>query len=520
MQTTLKRKVEESDDSDISEATDDFLNISSKGNIDIAIKVLHFLSHDIELFRSKELKDFRKAIFPLLELQSSKHFELDMMMPNNETKLTKQDISITIKLVLYLQNNLNIFNSLDFKSFRRAMHPIALACFPKKKANILDNKEKLSNKISTSLQSKQYPNALIFLYEMINSGDDIPKLGTLQRWVRYCDVKEIYIEGVPSSSTSINDSNSTRNMSLLLLDAVLRVMQLRDNSSIFNYDKYHVPSKASINRYPYFAAPKDKMFSDKGEVKLEDLHFIDSTEFLDKHVQVLSSIPGIERRPSSKFDLNIYSVMPNTIRFDNPIASGFDVPNLISTKALTNVLSIFECKQFIKIAEKIGFSPDSVDGIDNIIWIADSPLLATLYNRVKHLLPNRIQNKCLKGLNARWRFFRYYPGSTYRPHIDGSWVCSGINDKGKLVEDLYGDRISRLTFLVYLNDDFDGGETTFFLPSMSNQVGVIDARSIRPQTGAVLVFPHGDSIGTLVHEGSSVTKGVKYVIRTDVMYEK
>jgi hypothetical protein len=41
---------------------------------------------------------------------------------------------------------------------------------------------------------------------------------------------------------------------------------------------------------------------------------------------------------------------------------------------------------------------------------------------------------------------------------------SGVVD-GKLAYDLYGDRWSRFTFLIYLNDDFDGGATTFYTPS-------------------------------------------------------
>ena len=36
---------------------------------------------------------------------------------------------------------------------------------------------------------------------------------------------------------------------------------------------------------------------------------------------------------------------------------------------------------------------------------------------------------------------------------------------GKLAYDVYGDRWSRFTFLIYLNDDFDGGATTFYTPS-------------------------------------------------------
>ena len=61
---------------------------------------------------------------------------------------------------------------------------------------------------------------------------------------------------------------------------------------------------------------------------------------------------------------------------------------------------------------------------------------------------------------------------------------------------------SLLTFMLYLNEDFEGGETLF-------QNGVI----IRPQTGMILVFRH-----TLYHEGAAVTRGRKYVLRSDIMF--
>ena len=41
---------------------------------------------------------------------------------------------------------------------------------------------------------------------------------------------------------------------------------------------------------------------------------------------------------------------------------------------------------------------------------------------------------------------------------------------------------------------------------------------VRPRTGAALVFPHGDSLGALLHEGSAVAAGAKYVVRTDVLF--
>lgn len=77
------------------------------------------------------------------------------------------------------------------------------------------------------------------------------------------------------------------------------------------------------------------------------------------------------------------------------------------------------------------------------------------------------------------------------------------------------DSLKFYTYLVYV--DFEGGSTTFFLPAIG-QLGEIETRSVEPRQGSVLVFPHGDSEYSLVHEGSAVTSGTKYVIRTDVLY--
>jgi hypothetical protein len=38
------------------------------------------------------------------------------------------------------------------------------------------------------------------------------------------------------------------------------------------------------------------------------------------------------------------------------------------------------------------------------------------------------------------------------------------------------------------------------------QVGVLDARSVVPVQGNVMVFPHGGTKGSLVHEGSAVVQ--------------
>jgi hypothetical protein len=47
----------------------------------------------------------------------------------------------------------------------------------------------------------------------------------------------------------------------------------------------------------------------------------------------------------------------------------------------------------------------------------------------------------------------------------------------------------------------------------------MNAYPVKPIAGCALVFPHGDTKGSLLHEGSPVGEGGgKYVIRTDVLY--
>ncbi len=55
--------------------------------------------------------------------------------------------------------------------------------------------------------------------------------------------------------------------------------------------------------------------------------------------------------------------------------------------------------------------------------------------------------------------------------------------------------------MLYLNDGFEGGSTQF------------PWDKIKPVEGMALVFPH-----RLLYQGSKVASGVKYVLRTDVMY--
>lgn len=120
----------------------------------------------------------------------------------------------------------------------------------------------------------------------------------------------------------------------------------------------------------------------------------------------------------------------------------------------------------------------------------DADLAALLYERVKSTLPPRVMGMSPVGANERFRCYRYKPGHVFRAHLDGSFVR---NEHER----------SLLTFMVYLNAVERGGETAFL---------DIDTRVI-PKPGRALLFQH-----RLLHEGSLVEAGIKYVLRSDIMF--
>ena len=242
----------------------------------------------------------------------------------------------------------------------------------------------------------------------------------------------------------------------------------------------------------------------------------------EHHVVLLEKAE--ERTPQNNFDLYLWGTEPGSIQYAKeelvrPHISKQEVPFVPGAFVVTGVLTKGECAQLIGKAEVMGFRPDhptskpTPTGIDSCEWFADESVLGPIFERIKPHLPPRLSGCDVAGVNARWRMFKYGEGAVYRPHIDGSWPASVLSSQGKY--ELDETRRSRLTFLVYLNEGFEGGTTTFYLPSPE---GGLEARGVDPQAGAVLCFPQGNT-ASLVHEGSVVTSGgCKYVIRSDVLY--
>lgn len=118
------------------------------------------------------------------------------------------------------------------------------------------------------------------------------------------------------------------------------------------------------------------------------------------------------------------------------------------------------------------------------------------------------------GLNERMRFLRYGPGQFFKEHCDGTYETPD------------GLQRSFYTFHLYLNDSgqafgikkdskqdskdmLHGGATTFHSSDMKHRIDV------DPKIGRILIFQHR----RLLHSGDLVTQGVKYTMRTDLMFE-
>ncbi|HAJ61859.1 MAG TPA: hypothetical protein DCP31_23650 [Cyanobacteria bacterium UBA8543] len=182
---------------------------------------------------------------------------------------------------------------------------------------------------------------------------------------------------------------------------------------------------------------------------------------------------------------------------------------------VSNVLSPEECAEYIALTENIGYTPagltvgqdehimaPQVRNNDRVI-LDDEQRAADLWHRIAEYVPATIDNWTAIGLNERLRFYRYDPGQRFALHGDGSYMRRN------------GDH-SRLTFMIYLNDGFEGGETRFYFHNdyfVILDPNVVPNASVVPETGMALCFRH-----EMRHEGASVIRGRKYVLRSDVMY--
>jgi len=204
---------------------------------------------------------------------------------------------------------------------------------------------------------------------------------------------------------------------------------------------------------------------------------------------------------------------------------------------LENVLSPSECAQLLRLAEASsptgGWAPallnvgpgaemlaTHVRFHDRIIWDSDeitsriwnrclqapgiAEELSTHEERWRSWRTNESVKWRMTKVNERMRFLRYGPGQYFKSHCDGPYETPD------------GKQRTFYTLQLYLNDsvtsggELKGGATTFHAPR--DEARRLD---VEPKMGRVLIFQHAD----LLHSGDEVTQGLKYTMRSDLLYE-
>jgi prolyl 4-hydroxylase len=166
-------------------------------------------------------------------------------------------------------------------------------------------------------------------------------------------------------------------------------------------------------------------------------------------------------------------------------------------RMLEQIVTAEECAYLIRIAEPL-LQPSMVydksgqavkdtirtsDGAP-LHWLIEDPAIHAINRRIAKATGTRyLQGEALQML-------RYIPGQEYRPHFD---FLEGVENPRPW------------TALLYLNDDYEGGETAF----------VETALKVRGRTGDMLVFRNegvdGQRDPLAKHAGLPVTSGTKYL---------
>lgn len=222
-------------------------------------------------------------------------------------------------------------------------------------------------------------------------------------------------------------------------------------------------------------------------------------------------------------------------------------PDLMFT--LEPLLRSAECDTLCARADEQGFQKSSVSGgghgrtgredarTNSHALIIDPALAATLWARVSpHLQPDLAHVKEIYGLRnpyfhsktlgAEWtpvdvcerlRVYRYSCGEEFPEHIDYKMGRNIIKADGRQYR-----QQSFTSLLVYLNDDFVGGTTNFWLGHdgihcrfLRDHEDKPPSHVVTPCKGLALLMDQN-----ILHEGAALEGGTKYILRTDVIHER
>lgn len=214
---------------------------------------------------------------------------------------------------------------------------------------------------------------------------------------------------------------------------------------------------------------------------------------------------------------------------------------------IENVLTPNECLEIIDEANSHGWSQSCPSGgghgrtgredprTSQFSIIFKQDLATKLFEKILPHLPKDLEylgenvyfNKTTKGTEwkpycvyDKMRIYKYNPGENFPEHIDYKVRKNIVTEDSEVVQQSF------LSLLIYLNDDFQGGETGYWPDHDGIHCRFLREREkthtkknhqikITPITGLAVIQDQN-----ILHEGLSPQKGTKYLLRTDLIHQR
>ena len=206
----------------------------------------------------------------------------------------------------------------------------------------------------------------------------------------------------------------------------------------------------------------------------------------------------------------------------------------VSSKSLyilKNVLTKNECDQLIENSNPHYQSLDQEflksERQNNRVISLNSDFATIIYNRIRNFVFDDPKIKsvipCGFGTDGIWEPYKINDCFRFNQYIGPSIGFTAHRDATYIENE---DIRSILTILIYLNEDFDHGETIFLKSHNKRQKGQIVSEELangyherfkyKPVTGSALIFNHN-----MIHLGNKIFENdTKYVIRTDIVFKR
>jgi len=165
---------------------------------------------------------------------------------------------------------------------------------------------------------------------------------------------------------------------------------------------------------------------------------------------------------------------------------------------LSHILTDAECKIILAMLQSAEWEEMGDEKYKHFRYDMKAPQLSNLVlERIIGYVPCKPNTSYY--VHPEWYISKYTTGCSMDVHADG--------------KNYYERDQSLYTLLIYLNQDFEGGQTVCYIKTKDKKLIINDI--ICPHIGKGILLSQ-----SLLHEGKPIEKGTKYVLRSDLMVHR